>query len=71
MFAVLGVLTVVAFWSELPPVFGAAGIYLGVVSFRLGTTPTANRAGLIVAVIGGAGVIIDAFMYATDIATRV
>jgi hypothetical protein len=71
VFAVLGVLTVVAFWSGLPPVFGTAGMYLGIVSFRLGTTTTANRAGAVVAVIGAAALVIDVFMFATDIATRV
>jgi hypothetical protein len=62
VFAVLAFLTVPAFWSGLPPVFGVAAIYVG---RRAG-----GRTGLAAIAIGALAVAADVAAYATDIASR-
>jgi hypothetical protein len=71
VFALLGLLTVVAFWSGLPPIFAFAGIYLGVVSYRHGETMTARGAGIGVVALGAVALVLDVGFYISDIATRV
>jgi hypothetical protein len=62
---VLGVLTVVAFWSALPPVLGAAAVYLGLVG-RNGR----RWLGAGAVVLGVAAIVLDVGAYATDVASR-
>ena len=69
--AVLGLLTVGAFWSGLPPIFAGAALYLGYVAFRHGVTTTARRAGIVTIVLGALVLALDVVFYATDIATRI
>lgn len=71
VFGLLGLLTVVAFWSGLPPVFAVAGIYLGTVSLRNGTTSTARLVGGGIVALGAIALVLDVVLYASDIATRV
>ena len=67
-FGVLGLVTVPAFWSGLPPVFGVAAIFLGRVAWtRAEPRP---RAGLAAVVIGVTAILADVFAYATDVASR-
>ena len=70
VFSVLGLLTVVAFWSGLPPIFAAAGMYLGFTSYRDSTTRTARRAGIGVLTLGAVALALDVVFYASDVATR-
>ena len=67
-FGVLGLVTVPAFWSGLPPVFGVAAIFLGSVAWtRAEPRP---RAGIAAVVIGVTAILADVFAYATDVASR-
>jgi hypothetical protein len=66
VFALLALITVPAFWSGLPPVFGIAAIYLGRRAHRAG-----SWAGLAAALLGGLAIVLDAAAYATDVATRI
>jgi hypothetical protein len=66
VFAVLALITVPAFWSGLPPVFGVAAIYLGRRAWRAG-----SRMGIAVSLLGAVAIVLDAGAYATDVATRV
>jgi hypothetical protein len=61
--AVLGLITVPAFWSGLPPILAVAAIYLG--------RRAASRAGVAAIVIGVLALVGDVGAYATDIAGRV
>jgi len=63
VFAALALITVPAFWSGLPPVFGVAAIYLG--------RRSASRPGLAAIVIGAVALVADIGAYATDIASRI
>jgi hypothetical protein len=70
VFALLALLTVPAFWSGLPPIFGVAAIYVGSVA-REKDAVSAKRAGLIAIVIGLLAIALDIAAFATDIARRV
>ena len=67
-FAVLALLTVPAFWSGLPPVFGVAAIYLGRTAWR--TAEPRPRAAILCVVLGVAAILADVGAYATDEASR-
>jgi len=60
---VLALITVPAFWSGLPPIFGVAAMYLG--------RQASNRPGLAALVLGAVAIVLDVAAYATDIASRV
>jgi hypothetical protein len=64
--AVVGLLLVAAFWSGLPPVFGAASVYLGVIARRSGATTWGSAA----IVLGALALAADVTAYATDVASR-
>jgi len=63
---VIGLLLVAAFWSGLPPIFGAAGIYLGVIGRRAAS----SRAGSAAIALGALALAADVAAYATDVASR-
>jgi CDP-diglyceride synthetase len=63
VFAVLALITVPAFWSGLPPVFGVAAIYLG--------RRSRSRGGIAAIALGALALVADIGAYATDIAGRV
>ena len=71
VFGVLGVLTVAAFWSGLPPIFGVAAIYLGAVAYRGGTDGTARWAAVGAMSLGSLALVLDVIAYGSDIASRV
>lgn len=71
VFGLLGLLTVVAFWSGLPPVFAVAAMYLGSISYMRGERQRAKRAGMIALSVGALALVLDVVFYAADIATRV
>ena len=62
----LGVLTVAAFWAALPPVLGAAAVYLGLVGRSGG-----RGAGTTATVLGAAALALGVAAYAGDVASRV
>ena len=70
VFGVLGVLTVAAFWSGLPPIFGVAAIYLGAVAYRGGTDGTARWAAVGAMSLGSLALVLDVIAYGSDIASR-
>lgn len=69
--AVFGLLTVAAFWSWLPPIFGVAAMYLGFAAYQRGTSATARRAGIGVVILGVLAIVLDVAVFADDIASRV
>ena len=71
VFGVLGVLTVAAFWSGLPPIFGVAAIYLGAVAYRGETDGTARWAAVGAMSLGSLALVLDVIAYGSDIASRV
>lgn len=71
VFGVLGVLTVAAFWSGLPPIFGVAAIYLGAVAYRGGSDRTARWAAVGAMSLGSLALVFDVIAYGSDIASRV
>jgi hypothetical protein len=70
LLALLGLLTIPAFWSGLPPIFAFAGMYLGGVSRMEGGTRLARRAGIVALVVGALALVLDVVFYVGDIATR-
>jgi hypothetical protein len=70
LFALLGLLTLAAYWSGLPPIFAFAGMYLGVVAYVQGGTLVAKRAGLVSLAVGALALVLDVVLYSGDIATR-
>jgi hypothetical protein len=64
VFGALGIVTVVAFWSGLPPVFGVAAIYLG------RTVQTRSYPALAATALGIVALVADVVAYATDVASR-
>jgi Na+/proline symporter len=68
---VLSVLSVAAFWSGLPPIFGVAAIYLGAVAYRGQTNGTARWAGISAMSLGSLALILDVLAYGSDIASRI
>jgi hypothetical protein len=68
--ALLALLTVPAFWSGLPPIFGVAALYVGDVA-REKDAVSAKRWGLIAMVLGLLAIVLDIAAFATDIARRV
>jgi prepilin signal peptidase PulO-like enzyme (type II secretory pathway) len=67
--SLLGVLTVVAFWSGLPPVLAVGGIVLGYVGRRADTIRRRRVAGAAIG-LGALALILDGIAYGTDIASR-
>jgi hypothetical protein len=63
---VIGLLLVAAFWSGLPPVFGVASVYLGVIARRSSAITWGSAA----IVLGTLAVAADVAAYATDVASR-
>ena len=66
VFGALALLTVPAFWSGLPPVFGGAAVYLGLVSDARGM----KRTGLAAVALGALAIVLDITAYASDVASR-
>lgn len=67
--SILGVITVVAFWSGLPPVLAVGGIVLGYAGRRAVTSRPRRMAGAAIG-FGALALILDAVAYGTDIASR-
>ena len=70
VFGVLGVLTVAAFWSGLPPIFGVAAIYLGALAYRGETDGIARWAAVGAMSLGSLALVLDVIAYGSDIASR-
>jgi Na+/proline symporter len=70
VFGVLGVLTVAAFWSGLPPIFGVAAIYLGAVAHRRCADGRARWAAVGAMSLGSLALVLDVLAYGSDIASR-
>lgn len=68
---VLGVLTVWAYWSGLPPIFGFGAIYLGLLCRQEAASSKARRLGVGSALLGIFGLTLYVVIYVGDIATRV
>ncbi len=67
--SILGVLTVVAFWSGLPPVFAVGGILLGYAGYHSVDSRGRRTAAATIGP-GALALILDAIAYGTDIASR-
>jgi Na+/proline symporter len=70
VFGVLGVLTVAAFWSGLPPIFGVAAIYLGAVAHGVRTEGPGRWAAVGAMSLGSLALVLDLLAYGSDIASR-
>jgi hypothetical protein len=68
--AVVGLLSLAAYWSNLPPILGVAAAYLGHASRDGDSTPVARRAGAVAIGLGALVLIVDVVLYATDVASR-
>jgi hypothetical protein len=70
--ALLGILTLPAFWSGLPPIFGVAAIFLGLIAAtgESGRGSTARRGGIAAVVLGVAAVGLDVALTVGDVVSR-